>query len=467
MKFWHRIFLGTLVIFVIAFNAGALYLTSYSYNFNRQTETESGIREQGVILASISDRIADAETFFLIAPGDRVRLLAIMRPLADFYRQQGVFLALYNDGREIYSEIPDVDSSILDLPDEQNKNLMEAPINGDRYLLIASYVTDYPHLTFIYARDISRIDDFRANAGMVIITLNAAVLVFLGLSIFLLLKRLTKPISELQSITTEIAGGAYEKRASTGRGDEIGALGDSFNRMADSVEENMARLTRAAEERQQFVDDLTHEMRTPLTSILGYAEYLQNAKSTEEERIIAAGHLRDTASRLQSLSEKLMDLVLLRGESMEMKPVDIPALFRALHDSTASLLHQSKVRLETETGIEAVCGDETLLLSMLVNLTENAARASEEGGIVKVTAYNDGITAVIEVRDSGCGMESGEIGKVSAAFYRVDKSRSRKFGGAGLGLSIVSRITALHGAKLEIDSEPGIGTTVRIVFAMQ
>ena len=463
MKFWHRIFLGTLVIFAFAFNVGAWYLTSYSYNFNRNTETENSIREQGIILAPISDRIADAETFFLIAPWDRNRLLAIIRPLADFYRQQGVLLALYNEGKAEFSEIPVANSRLLDLPDEERKNIMEAPINGDRHVLIASKVPGYPHLTFVYARDISQIDDFRENVGMVILALNAAIFAFLGISIYLLLKRLTRPISDLTAITAEIAGGAYGKRASIVRRDEIGALGDSFNRMADSVEEHMARLTRSAEERQQFIDDLTHEMRTPLTSIIGYAEYLRNAKSTEDERIVASGHLHSMAIRMQNLSEKLMDLAFLRGESVDMKPVDVEALFGVLRISMSPLLQPRKVRLETGADIGEVFGDEELLLSMLANLVENAARASKEGSAVRVRAF-DNKGAVIEVSDTGYGMEREEIGKIMAAFYRVDKSRSREFGGAGLGLSIVSRIAALHGAKLEIDSEPGAGTTVRIVF---
>ena len=111
-----------------------------------------------------------------------------------------------------------------------------------------------------------------------------------------------------------------------------------------------------------------------------------------------------------------------------------------------------------------IFGDETLLLSLLANLVENAARASKEGGAVKVKAYDKEDNPIIEVIDSGHGMEQEEIEKITAAFYRVDKSRSHDFGSVGLGLSIVSQIIALHNAKLEIDSVPNIGTTIRICF---
>ena len=101
---------------------------------------------------------------------------------------------------------------------------------------------------------------------------------------------------------------------------------------------------------------------------------------------------------------------------------------------------------------------------MLINLVENAARASKPLNTIKVSAFQME-TTVIEVKDFGCGIEYGQIQKITAPFYRVDKSRSRRFGGVGLGLSIVSQIAALHGARMEIDSELGVGTTVRIIFA--
>jgi len=463
MKFWHKIFIGVFIIFIFAFDAGALYLTSYAYNFNRQRETESGIREQSVITSTVTSRITSAETFYPDAPKNEERLIAVMRPLADFYVRQGVLLALFDGNDEIYADIPNVDTGLLIIKNPQDKNIMEVTIDGMRYVLVASQLPDYPHLTLVYARNISQIDDFRTDAGKVFTVMNAVVVIVLCGLIYILLKRLTKPITDLTAIAAEIAGGAYGKRAIAGRSDELGLLADSFNRMADSVQQHMADLTRAAEDRQQFIDDLSHEMKTPLTSILGYSEYLQNAKSTEEERVIAAGHLRQMALRLKNLSGKLLDITFLRGENIEMRPVDVSVLFEALADMSRHVLASRNLRLITSTDIAYIDGDETLLLSMLQNLVENAARASEEGASVAVRAYEAG-GPVIEVADTGCGMEKHEAEKITAPFYRVDKSRSRAFGGVGLGLSIVSQIAALHGATIEIESAPEEGTSVRICF---
>ena len=127
------------------------------------------------------------------------------------------------------------------------------------------------------------------------------------------------------------------------------------------------------------------------------------------------------------------------------------------------ILSARNIKLTTISDLQYIIGDETLMLSMLKNLVENAARASETDTHVTVKAYREA-DPIIEVTDTGCGMQQCEIERVAAPFYRVDKSRSRKFGGIGLGLSIVSQIVALHNARIEIESQPGAGTTIRIVF---
>lgn len=463
MKFWQKIFLWTLVIFILAFDAGAYALTTYSYNFNRQRERENGIREQSIILSSITSRISNAETIYVDASNNEDRLIAILQPLTDYYKPQGVLLALFDGETEVYSDIEDIDQQLLLLESIQNKNIMDGLSGGKRYIFVASLIPDYPHLTLVYARNISQIDDFRKDISRVFVILNIVVIFFMGIVFYLLLKYMTRPIDELNRITTEIAGGAYNKRVVLNRTDEFGNLGNNFNLMADSVEKNMERLTKTAEDRQQFIDDLSHEMKTPITSILGYTEYLQNARSTEEDRETAVCHLHDAALRLKNLSGKLMELAYLRGEKIELQNVNIPDLLSALTDMTRPIFTNRQLTLNTQTTITEINGDETLLLSMLTNLVENAAKASKSRSTITVKAYKTNYP-VIEVSDTGQGMEQREIHKITAPFYRVDKSRSRKFGGVGLGLSIVSQIVTLHGARLEIDSIPGVGTTVRIHF---
>lgn len=468
MKFWQKLFLYTLILFMLAFDAGAYILTTQAYDFNRKREAENGIREQSVILSSVTGKIRSVETIYADAATSKERLDAILSPLADYYAPQGVLLALYNEDSLICSNIPAVDDGLLQLPDADHKRTLEAMLDGKRYLLVSSALPDYPHLTLVYARDISQADAFRREISKIFLLVTVSVTILLGAAIYLLLRHLTRPIDALNQMTAEIAGGAYDKRVALHRTDEFASLEKNFNLMADSVEQNIAHLARAAEDRQQFIDDLTHEMKTPMTSILGYTDYLQNAKATEEERQIAAAHLHDAALRLKNLSDKLLDLAFLRGEAITQneitqKKVNIPALFSALTDAMQPLLAGRDLSLHTDATLTELQGDEILLLSMLTNLVENAAKASSPGDTITVRAYREDVP-VLEVSDMGHGMMPEEIARITAPFYRVDKSRSRQYGGVGLGLSIVSQIAALHHGQLSITSAPGAGTTVRIFF---
>lgn len=120
--------------------------------------------------------------------------------------------------------------------------------------------------------------------------------------------------------------------------------------------------------------------------------------------------------------------------------------------------------METINHLKWLKGDETLLLSLLTNLVENAARASTENEIITVRAYQKNNHPILEVSDNGCGMDTKELEKIIEPFYRVDKSRSRALGGVGLGMSIVAQIADFHEAKLDIQSQQQQGTTVRIIF---
>jgi HAMP domain-containing protein len=156
-------------------------------------------------------------------------------------------LVLLDGNEEIYSDVGDaqvIDEEILAPGDERSKNIAERVVpfeNGTRYLFISSRLPDYPSLTFVYARDISRLDDFGKSIRDAFWLINAVVLLLLGVSVYLLLRRVTRPITKLSLVAAEIADGAYGKRVDVMGDDELGRLGESFNRMADSVEENIAR----------------------------------------------------------------------------------------------------------------------------------------------------------------------------------------------------------------------------------
>jgi len=465
MKFRQKIFFSSIFIFMLIFNIGVYIITSYSYKFSLEQETDSAVREQAVILSSVRSGIANTEKISEGASQNNIMLLAVMEPLGAYYSPQGVSLYLYNGEISVYSGIFEPDPELLSFDEDNSANILNRKTADDkRYLFVSAKIPEYNHLTFIYARDISKLDSYRADIGQVFIILNAVVCVIFGVVFFVLLKQMTRPIKKLNEITSEISGGAYDMRVSIKQHDEFGELADSFNKMADSVEENVKTLKNAAEDRQTFIDNLAHEMRTPLTSILGYSQYLQSANSSEDERITAAGHLHDTAERLHNLSAKLLDIAYLRHEAIELLEIDIASLFEALSELMKPIFSQRNITLKTSVETKTLLGDETLLLSLLANLTENSARASNENQTVELCAYSNNGQTVIEVSDSGRGMTEEEAKKITEPFYRADKSRSRSFGGVGLGMTICMQIAELHNAVMEIESEENKGTTVRILL---
>ena len=463
MKFWQKIYFSTLILFLVAFDLGAFVMVSYAYSFNLKRETDSGLHEQAVILSSVRNAVTNADTLFKNASKDEERLRAIVSPFAAYYKNQGVCLALYLNGKVTYSDAPEIPSEILNINKQNVQKTVTMKADGRKYLLVSSEISGYSDLLLVYVRDISGLDAFMANIGRTLAFVNLLLCALLGVSIYFLLRYLTKPVGDLNTITADIAGGALEKRVTIRSRDELGELASTFNAMANSVEDKVRQLEKSSQDKQQFIDNLAHEMRTPLTSILGYSEYLQNAVNNEEERIRAAGYLRDAAQRLQNLSTKLLDLTYAR-ENIVFSRMDTRSLLEELRQMMEPSLTARNLKLEIFSD-EALSieGDESLLLSLLGNLVENAARASAQGDTIRVHA-NMAANPTLEVSDSGCGMDDAEIERITEPFYRVDKSRSRAFGGVGLGLSLCRRIAELHHAELQIESKPDAGTTVRVVF---
>ena len=280
-------------------------------------------------------------------------------------------------------------------------------------------------------------------------------------ALYLLVRRTMKPLVALSDSAKQIAAGAYDERASVGGADEVGLLAADFNKMADAVQEKIASLAESEQRKTMFMADFSHELKTPLTAISGYAQTLRTVKLPEEEQAEALWFIYSESRRLDRLAKKMMRLMQLdKTESLQMTEIDCEKLLDAVAASCRPIAEKKEIRLQTEPCGGRITGDSDLLHDALCNLTENAVKASEAGQTVTLRAENGRIT----VKDEGCGIPQQEIRNLTEPFYTVDPSRSRSEGGAGLGLSIVKQIMQLHGAEMQIESEIGKGTTVTLHF---
>jgi signal transduction histidine kinase len=286
----------------------------------------------------------------------------------------------------------------------------------------------------------------------------------LSILFLLLLQWVFRPMRLVSAASGQIAGGMYEKRIRvSGRG-EHQEMAESFNRMADAVEASIAELAEEARRRQEFADNLAHELRTPMTSIYGYAQYLRAAHLGEDERIAATEQILSESRRIMAMSELLLSLAKLREGEFLPEEVPVEPLFADVRESTRVRRTHKGVGLSFACEIPCLTGEREMLKSLLINLTDNAVNASHAGGRVLLKAYMQEGRPAMSVTDFGEGMRREELARVTEPFYRVDKARSRLSGGAGLGLSICAQIVARHGAEMFFISAPGAGTTVKILF---
>ncbi|MEN6419853.1 MAG: HAMP domain-containing sensor histidine kinase [Clostridiaceae bacterium] len=387
-----------------------------------------------------------------------------------FYKTQGFEEYILEQGDLIVSNNTGIDAAgVLAKKGFQEKRTgrFEEPLRytiakfgGRDYLFISAEINvlERSH-TLSLARDVTRaMDDVRkltlecALAGAGVILLAAA-------AVWLLSRRSLKPIGALEQGASEIAAGSYERRISVKGQDEIARLAEQFNHMAEAISEKIRLLSETAERQKLFIGGLSHELKTPVTSILARSETLLLRDISEDDRRRSLERIYEQCAWLERLAAKLMTLTMLEG-TVELRLESVQELFDSAESLVADMLKESGMRLEADCKITVLPFDMDLMRSALVNLIENARRASPRGSTIELTAAD----GVIAVKDYGKGIGREELSRVTEPFYTADRSRSKKNGGSGLGLSLVKRIAEVHHARLEIESEPGAGTRVSLRF---
>lgn len=218
--------------------------------------------------------------------------------------------------------------------------------------------------------------------------------------------------------------------------------------------------------RREFSATVSHELKTPLTSISGFAELLKSGTVPPETATEFAEDIYNEAQRMITLVEDIMHLSRLDENStpMEHTEVDLHALAARTVQRLTSTAQKAEVTLHLEGTRVTVSGVELLLEEIAFNIIDNAIKYNHRGGSVTISTQRKGGRALLSVKDTGIGIPEAHRARVFERFYRVDKSHSKEVGGTGLGLSIVKHAAAYHDASVMIDSKEGVGTTVTVIF---
>ncbi len=449
MKFREKTYLTTLLLFLLLLNACIFSLAYYTQHKSSLAAKELCLSEASMISSTFENNISR-----LNENGKR----QVMSSFVDYYGQKDIGLLFADENENV------IVSSIPDGAQIPKPNLLSTQrTNGKRYILISVLTADGQY-TMTYSKDVSFLDeDFKSISTVFVITSVGASLV-LALVLFLILRRLSDPLEKLKQATEEIASGNFSARADDSGKDEFSLLASDFNRMAEHIETQMDELTENAKTKQIMLDNLAHEMRTPLTSIRGYAEYLLNANIGEDEKTEAIEYIISESEHLKRIGDRLLDEAFIRENGIKAENADIGLV---ISDSAKALGHyaaQRGVELKIRSVSFCLYCDAALIEILVTNLIKNAINACKNGGTVMIGCEVQEDKLLISVCDNGIGMTSEQICRIKEPFYRTDRSRSRKDGGTGLGLSLCDRIAKAHNAELLFESELSKGTVATVVF---
>lgn len=359
---------------------------------------------------------------------------------ATFYRRNGITIEL-------------VDLNFAD--DDIENMIVSFAAESPRYFINVSGLIPEPFNFYRldYSLDISlQIAQLRTMQNTLLV-ICALFSVITGFVLYVLFGRIFKPLGLVSEISRQIADGHYSERIHLAGNNEISAMAGDFNRMAEKIESEI-------EGKQRFIDNFAHEIRTPLTSVFGNAEYMQKAVLDEDENIKLTQSIMDRTNHIKQIADSLLRLATLRNYKPSMKQINLRQLFAEI----AQTLFQpiGDIHFTYESDAEFLNGQEDLIKSLLLNVCLNALKAAKS--IVSVKAEKHENNVVLSVADNGNGIPKECLEKVTEPFYRVEKSRNRRYGGAGLGLTLCKQIADVHGAVMVIESEEGVGTKVTVTF---
>lgn len=448
-KFFERTYLFTLMIFLLFLDVSVIFLCIFTFR-NNMSATEK---------ACASESFAISEAYGADAKDLGVESAYIIQlSYCNFYSERNIFLRFEGNGAESLSTLPEG----LIIPGVGN--IASDSVNGKYYVLITDETDDGVY-KITYAKDVTEVyGKFRTVAAW---TIGASALVSICLAIVLyaVLHKLYSPLNKLRLATERISNGDLSARADDKGNDELSCLARDFNSMASRVEEQIDELKTVADQKQRMLDDLAHEMRTPLTVIHGYAEFIAGANISRDEQIDASRYIMKEAMRLKSVSEALLDSAFIREGSVIKEKISA----RSLICDTAERFKVKASSAEVEIGICEfediyIDAEKTLIELALANLTDNAVNACRKGGKIELGCLDDGEYITLYVKDNGIGMNEEQLKHIKEPFYRADKARTRSRGGTGLGLALCDAICVAHGASLDFESREGEGTVACIKF---
>lgn len=462
MRLAAKIFLSVMAVFSVAFLIAGYFLLSHSLETSVQRELDFALRQYQFDKFSVqADLIANEEAFNNLMDDAAQDPELYLKELSRNMEEPVCFRD--EDGTVLYSGSRAFD----DLPfGEMTASETEYQVvneDGSCYILAGSRIALADrNLDFITQTDITPVIE-QQNVlkgyflNCLLLAMAAAMVLVLVISALL-----ARPLEKMAGAADRIADGNYHERLDIRQKGEVGDLAESFNRMAGAVEDKVMELKDAVQRKEDFVANFAHELKTPMTSVIGYADMLYQKELPRSEVKNAAWYIWNEGMRLEAMALKMMDLTVLNHQEIPLVDVLANEFLEDVVNGLDVTLHGEGIDLECHAEEAYIKIDYDLMKTVLLNLIDNAKKADSRRILLEGRRESDGYR--ITVADNGKGIPEEELLRITEAFYMVDKSRARKQHGAGLGLSLVSRIVELHHGELEITSTLGEGTRVNVIL---
>ena len=556
MKFSWKILLCTMLIMAAACGASGYFFVNYVFQTSMERETRQALDESSILRFAFETAALNIPSKYDVLPDGTVEQIGVYLENSG---QHGNRLLRISDenGKVLYvSEGFTGDTSLWEECGE-NTRVYRVVQSGDSYYIqtqtrinVSDRLLTLETMKNVTAVYTERTEGFRMYRQVTVIVLLCS-----GAVMTLIACWLTRPIRLLTQATGKMAEGEYSYRAEQISNDEMGQLTADFNHMAEALEQNIQNLENEVRAREDFIAAFSHELKTPLTAIIGYADMLRSRKLDDERHFLCANYIYTEGKRLETMALRLLDIIVTRRKEIDRKTTNVSGIFsylQEIYDETnnpedsrvkvdicwekgelyaeenllrsrkldderhflcANYIYTEGKRLETmalrlldiivtrrkeidrkTTNVSGIFSylqeiydetnnpedsrvkvdicwekgelyaEENLLKTVLINLTDNAIKASEEGQTVEITGRHMENGYYFQVRDEGIGIPEEELHKITEAFYMVDKSRSRAHNGAGLGLALCTAILELHHSSLKIESTQGFGSCMSFLI---
>lgn len=465
MRFSTKLSLAVAVLLAVSLSIGGYFLVRQ--NFNETLQSTVGYNTNQHVL----ERYAlESELLALMARDEEETDEQLVRyglSLMDYFGEGQKMLAFYSgEYTEIFTSFP------TDIPPEARLQVVHAGMesyqlfkqDGRVYMLLASHINGpNRELWLLSGYDITNVFAQRQSQLYALWRMEAIVLAGALVVVVLLSHMLTRPFRRLNAVSRKIAQGAYSVRTRIETKDEVGELSRNFDEMASAVEEQVEQLNSSVQQRDDFITAFTHEIKTPMTSIIGYSDILRSMESDPKTRQRAANYIFNEAKRLEGLSQKLLMLMGLSEEELVLEPQSVASIFIMVQRSLLPMPEGIALQF-TNPGKLTVQADKDLVVDLIRNLALNAIKAEPTDGVVQVNCKLEGDCCRFVVYDTGRGIPAEDLRRIKEPFYMVDKSRARAQGGSGIGLALCEKIAVLHGTTLQFKSRVGVGTAVSFVL---